>query len=140
MAASKACGHRAAHHTCRHPMLSADGLAKPHRTGAAATLDPGSEEDRVARCAAVQQVPHPMPGLLSEFLARNGCGREGWGDIASKRDVVESHDRDVSWHVHASFAEGTHQTHRDEIVERQRAGRGGGEDALCSLVAAFKAD
>ena len=53
---------------------SVHGLAQPHRPHAAATLDPGPEEDRVPRRAVVQQVPHPLPGVPAQLGDRHRRG------------------------------------------------------------------
>ena len=89
-------------------------------------------------CAIVQQVPHPMPGLFPEFGDRNGCGGQGRCHVTSKRDVIEARHRDMPRHSDATFAQRTHQTHRDQIVEGQDTGCRRGQNALRGLVASAK--
>ena len=92
------------------------------------------------RCAIVQQVPHPTPGLLPEFGDGNGCGGQRRCHVASKRYVVEAHHRNLPRHADATFAQSTHQTHGDQIVEGQDTGCRRGQNALRGLIALGKVD
>ena len=70
----------------------------------------------------------------------NGCGGQGRCHVTSKRDVIEARHRDMPRHSDATFAQRTHQTHRDQIVEGQDTGCRRGQNALRGLISLGEVD